>query len=84
MNRARIAACAIVILGWATALRGQTAEGDILRGQGVFLEGAGLYRLYSAEGRSIDADTLTWRSVERAVDGKPLPDQKEVRMKRVK
>jgi uncharacterized protein (TIGR02246 family) len=32
----------------------------------------------------IDADTLTWRSVERAVDGKPLPDQKEVRMKRVK
>jgi hypothetical protein len=58
MNRARIAACAIVILGWATALRGQTAEGDILRGQGVFLEGAGLYRLYSAEGRSIDADTL--------------------------
>jgi hypothetical protein len=32
----------------------------------------------------IDADTLTWQSVERTVDGNALPDTPAIRMKRVK
>jgi hypothetical protein len=32
----------------------------------------------------IDADTITWQSKDRAVDGKPIPDTKEIKMKRVK
>jgi uncharacterized protein (TIGR02246 family) len=32
----------------------------------------------------IDADTISWQSTERSVDGKALPDIAEVRMKRVK
>jgi uncharacterized protein (TIGR02246 family) len=32
----------------------------------------------------IDADTISWQSRDRTVDGKPVPDIKEVRMKRVK
>ncbi|HVS38511.1 MAG TPA: SgcJ/EcaC family oxidoreductase [Gemmataceae bacterium] len=31
-----------------------------------------------------DADTVTWQSKDRTVDGKPSPDVKEVKMKRVK
>jgi uncharacterized protein (TIGR02246 family) len=34
--------------------------------------------------RRIDADTFGWQSKDRTVDGKPLPDIKEVKMKRVK
>jgi uncharacterized protein (TIGR02246 family) len=32
----------------------------------------------------VDADTITWQSKDRVVDGKPAPDIKEVKMKRVK
>jgi uncharacterized protein (TIGR02246 family) len=32
----------------------------------------------------IDADTITWQSRDRAVDGKPTPDSKEIKMKRIK
>ena len=32
----------------------------------------------------IDADTISWQSKDRIVDGKPAPDIKEVKMKRVK
>lgn len=32
----------------------------------------------------IDPDTLTWQSKDRSVDGKPLPDIKEITMKRTK
>ena len=32
----------------------------------------------------IDADTITWQSKDRTVDGKPVPDVKEIKMKRVK
>jgi uncharacterized protein (TIGR02246 family) len=32
----------------------------------------------------IDADTITWQSKERNADGKPLPDVKEIKLKRVK
>ncbi len=32
----------------------------------------------------VDADTITWQSKDRTVDGKAEPDVKEVRMKRVK
>jgi uncharacterized protein (TIGR02246 family) len=31
----------------------------------------------------IDANTVTWQSKDRTVDGKPLPDTKEIKMKRV-
>lgn len=34
-----------------------TDKGDISRGQGVFLKGKGIYELYSATGRQIDART---------------------------
>lgn len=32
----------------------------------------------------VDADTLTWQARDRSVDGKALPDGREVKMKRVK
>lgn len=32
----------------------------------------------------IDADTLTWAVTERTLDGKPLPDIKEIKLKRAK
>ena len=32
----------------------------------------------------IDADTATWQSTDRTVDGKPLPDIKEIKLKRLK
>ncbi len=32
----------------------------------------------------VDADTISWQSKDRTVDGKPAPDVKEVKMKRVK
>jgi uncharacterized protein (TIGR02246 family) len=32
----------------------------------------------------VDADTFTWQSRDRSVDGNALPDTKEIRMKRVK
>ena len=31
----------------------------------------------------VDANTVTWQSKDRTVDGKPLPDTKEIKMKRV-
>jgi hypothetical protein len=37
---------------------GSTPQGDILRGEGAFLQGAGWYELNSAKGRSIDERTL--------------------------
>ncbi len=36
---------------------GSTVPGDILRGEGRFLQGQGLYEMYSAKGRQIDAQT---------------------------
>jgi uncharacterized protein (TIGR02246 family) len=32
----------------------------------------------------VDADTASWQSTDRTVDGKPLPDIKEIKLKRVK
>jgi uncharacterized protein (TIGR02246 family) len=32
----------------------------------------------------VDANTITWQGKDRSIDGKPIPDMKEVRMKRVK
>ena len=32
----------------------------------------------------VDADTITWESKDRTLDGKSIPDMKEVKMKRVK
>ena len=36
---------------------GSTVQGDVLRGEGVFLQGAGWYDLNEAKARSIDANT---------------------------
>jgi len=36
---------------------GSTPQGDILRGEGVFLQGAGLFNYYTATADSINADT---------------------------
>jgi formylglycine-generating enzyme required for sulfatase activity len=57
MKAVKAAVCVALVLGFASRSPAQTARGDILRARGDFLQGAGLYRLYSAEGRSIDADT---------------------------
>ena len=48
------------VLGFTGSLHrahAQTVQGDILRGKGRFLEGAGWYELNSARGRNIDVDT---------------------------
>ncbi|HTU20741.1 MAG TPA: SgcJ/EcaC family oxidoreductase [Gemmataceae bacterium] len=34
--------------------------------------------------RRIDADTISWQGTDRTLDGKPIPDMKEVKMKRLK
>ncbi len=49
----------ILSAGLSIEARGQTAPGDILRGEGAFLRGKGLYDYYSAQGRRIDAGTDT-------------------------
>src|SRR5258707_255398 len=36
---------------------GSTPQGDILRGEGVYLQGAGIYNYYTAVGDSINMDT---------------------------
>src|SRR5437879_13159768 len=36
---------------------GATVQGDILRGEGIFLQGAGLYNYYSAGANAINTDT---------------------------
>ncbi|AGA24655.1 hypothetical protein [Singulisphaera acidiphila] len=37
---------------------GSTPQGDILRGEGVFLQGAGMFNYYTAQADSINADTM--------------------------
>ena len=32
----------------------------------------------------VDADTITWEGKDRTIDGRPIPDMKEVKMRRVK
>jgi hypothetical protein len=32
----------------------------------------------------VDANTISWQSKDRTLDGKPLPDTKEMQLKRVK
>jgi uncharacterized protein (TIGR02246 family) len=34
--------------------------------------------------KRLDANTITWQGTDRTLDGKPIPDMKEVRMKRLK
>src|SRR5262245_23442772 len=36
---------------------GSTVQGDILRGEGIFLNGAGLYNYYTAGANAINTDT---------------------------
>ena len=55
---------AVVVLTPMSA-RGQTVQGDVLRGQGRYLEGAGWYNLNTAAARSINVET--WKSYNREV-----------------
>jgi hypothetical protein len=54
--------CVILALAtrWAHA---QTVEGDVLRGQGAFLRGAGAFNLNTAKANSINIDaTIRWKA----------------------
>jgi hypothetical protein len=55
----------LLVSGFAQAQpvgRGSTVEGDILRGQGAFLQGAGWYNLRTAQANSINVDaTIRWK-----------------------
>jgi hypothetical protein len=42
---------------WIFAGPGSTVQGDILRGEGVALQGAGVFNLYTAQANSINTDT---------------------------
>ena len=57
-----LSSCSIFVAALMTRAQdvigpGSTAQGDILRGEGVYLRGKGIYDLYSAKGRRIDAGT---------------------------
>jgi uncharacterized protein (TIGR02246 family) len=55
---------------WMFAARGSTAEGSVITATNIMTP--------------IDADTFTWQSVERTLDGETLPDQPPVKVTRVK
>jgi uncharacterized protein (TIGR02246 family) len=55
---------------WVFAARGSTADGRVITATNIMTQ--------------IDADTFTWQSVERTVDGETLPDQPPVKVTRVK
>jgi len=55
---------------WTFAARGATAEGKVITATNIMTP--------------IDADTFTWQSVERTLDGEALPDQPPVKVTRVK
>ena len=66
MSRAKtvvaLSSCAILVAALSSQAQdvigpGSTVQGDILRGEGVYLRGRGIYELYSAKGRRIDAGT---------------------------
>ena len=61
MRRGRIAGVLLVMLLVGPSAKGQTVPGDILRGRGYYLRGAGWYNLHTAEARSINVDTaIRW------------------------
>src|SRR5581483_8873398 len=55
---------------WVIAARGSTADGRVLTATNIMTP--------------IDADTFTWQSVERTMDGEPLPDVPPIKVVRVK
>jgi uncharacterized protein (TIGR02246 family) len=55
---------------WKFAARGSTAEGKVITATNIMTP--------------IDADTFTWQSVERTLDGEALPDQPPVKVTRLK
>src|SRR5262245_53300667 len=55
---------------WMFAARGSTADGRVITATNIMTQ--------------IDADTFTWQSVERTVDGEALADQPPVKVTRVK
>jgi hypothetical protein len=48
----------LIIVGPGSNEAGSTVQGDILRGQGSFLVGAGLYNYYSSMGEAIHVNTM--------------------------
>ncbi len=58
-------ALTVAIALTSTGSRAQTPQGDILRGRGRFLEGAGWYNLNTARADSINVET--WKSYNREV-----------------
>ncbi len=61
-NRDMIGCCCVVWLSLSGALCAQTVEGDILRGQGAFLEGVGWYNLNTAQANKINVEAaIRWK-----------------------
>ncbi|WP_406695428.1 hypothetical protein V5E97_30835 [Singulisphaera sp. Ch08] len=65
MNKAFCACLTITAVLLTPALRAQTVQGDVLRGQGRYLEGAGWYNLNTARAGRINVET--WKSHNREV-----------------
>jgi uncharacterized protein (TIGR02246 family) len=61
-----------------------TGEGDkwVIKSTGVLRDGKKVAATNILT--RIDADTMSWQAKDRTEDGKPLPDIKEIKMKRVK
>jgi len=87
-------------IGWdpaANRIRSWTFEADGGFGEGSWTKQGGQWVIKTnsvlRDGKKlaatnvvtpVDANTITWQSKDRSVDGKPLPDTQEIRMKRVK
>jgi hypothetical protein len=56
--------------GWKIALTATMSDGSKVKATNIF--------------KKIDNDHFSFHFVDRSVDGKPLPDEKELKMKRVK
>ncbi len=64
-HRYKVIVCELVIAVATmqqSAVHGQTVQGDILRGEGAYLRGAGWYNLNTAKANSINVDaTIRWK-----------------------
>ena len=75
---------------WAFDTNGGFGEGSwskdgskwVIKTSGVQQDGMKVTATYIL--MAVDADTMTWQAKDRSVDGKPLPDLKEVKLKRLK
>jgi len=65
MNKTSFGLLALLAVALPAAARGQTVQGDILRGQGRYLQGAGWYNFNTARAGRINVET--WKSYNREV-----------------